>query len=137
MERECVSVYMYYLLTLTLTIRSPPLSMTDTRILRVHIRTISTNAIHPQAQQSPLQLTIVPKHYREDIFGPPVLQIAYDVVAVHFHDDEGEMRAVVWDWTTSDLLLVRSNLRHFATYLISNNTGYLHIFQSLSRFYGD
>ncbi|KAF8171138.1 hypothetical protein BJ912DRAFT_911666, partial [Pholiota molesta] len=87
---------------------TPP-SMTDTRIIRIHIHAISTNAIHPQAQQSPLQLTVVPKHDRANTYTTAVLQIAYGVVAVHFrfhsHNGGGEARALVWDWTTSDLLL--------------------------------
>jgi hypothetical protein len=102
--------------TLRLTVHSPP-SMTATRIIRIHIHAISTNAIHPQAQQSPLQLTVVPKHDRANTYTTAVLQIAYGVVAVHFrfhgHSAGGEARALVWDWTTSDLLLVRTNIMLF------------------------
>ncbi|KAF8169643.1 hypothetical protein BJ912DRAFT_888360 [Pholiota molesta] len=83
---------------------TPP-SMTDTRIVRIHIRAISTNAIHPQAQQSPFQFTVVPQHRQENEYTISVLQIAYSVVAVHFHYAGGKARALVWDWMTSDLLL--------------------------------
>ncbi|KAF8169657.1 hypothetical protein BJ912DRAFT_888365 [Pholiota molesta] len=83
---------------------TPP-STTDTRIIRIHIRAISTNTIHPQAQQSPLQFTVVPKHDHANTYTIAVLQIAYGVVAVHFYYGGGEARALAWDWTTSDLLL--------------------------------
>ncbi|KAF8192046.1 hypothetical protein BJ912DRAFT_1041417 [Pholiota molesta] len=83
---------------------TPP-SMTDTRIVHIHIRAISTNTIHPLAQQSPLQFTVVPEYDDANTYTIAVLQIAYTVVAVHFHYAGGKARALVWDWTTSDLIL--------------------------------
>ncbi|KAF8192070.1 hypothetical protein BJ912DRAFT_924982 [Pholiota molesta] len=37
--------------------------------------------------------------------GVDVLQIAYDIVSVHLRNFELETQAMVWDWTTSDLIL--------------------------------
>ncbi|KAF8169410.1 hypothetical protein BJ912DRAFT_175019 [Pholiota molesta] len=80
----------------------PPTS--DTRIIRIHIRTMSSNTIHPRAQQSPLQLTVARK-YNDANINSPVLQIAHEVVAIHFHHAGGDARTLVWDWTSSDLIL--------------------------------
>ncbi|KAF8192052.1 hypothetical protein BJ912DRAFT_275484 [Pholiota molesta] len=84
---------------------TPP-SMTATRIVRIHIWTISTNTIHPRAHQSPLQLTVVPPRHKSNTIHHTVLQIAHDVVAIHFRNVAAlKTRAMVWDWTTSDLIL--------------------------------
>jgi hypothetical protein len=102
--------------------------MTDTRIVHIHIRAISTNTIHPQAQQSPLQFTVVPQYRQENEYTISVLQIAYGVVAVHFHYAGGKARALVWDWTTSDLLLVRRNFLLLCHIFDVIYEGYLCIF---------
>jgi hypothetical protein len=113
--------------TLRLTIRSPP-SKTDTRIVHIHIRAITTNTIHPQAQQSPLQFTVVPEYDNANTYAIAVLQIAYSVVAVHFHYAGWKSRALVWDWTTSELLSVRPNFMLLCNIFYINYTGYRYIF---------
>ncbi|KAF8171460.1 hypothetical protein BJ912DRAFT_995556 [Pholiota molesta] len=83
-------------------------SMTNTRIYPIHIRTISTNAIHPLAQQSPLQLfTALPDS--DDIQGTAIdtatLQIAHNTVALYYRSASQKPRALIFDWTTSELIL--------------------------------
>jgi hypothetical protein len=99
--------------------------MTNTRIIHIHIRAISTNTIHPLAQQSPLQFTVVPEYDDANTYTIAVLQIAYSVVAVHFHYAGGKARALVWDWTTSDLILVPPNFMLLSNISHSIHIGYL------------
>lgn len=91
---------------------------TNTRILRVHIRSISTNAIHPQAQQSPLKFTVIPRPgYPGNTASTAFLQIAHNILAVYFHYAP-DRRVLIWDWTTSDLILVSSILCYFQSILL-------------------
>ncbi|KAF8171157.1 hypothetical protein BJ912DRAFT_1066260 [Pholiota molesta] len=34
----------------------------------------------------------------------PFLQIAHNILVLTFHDPSEQMRAMIWDWTTSDLI---------------------------------
>ncbi|KAF8169653.1 hypothetical protein BJ912DRAFT_172135 [Pholiota molesta] len=82
--------------------------MTNVRIYPIHIRTISTNAIHPLAQQSPLQL-FTAHPVTEEIHGTAIdtatLQIARNTVALYFLSSTHKPRVLIFDWTTSELIL--------------------------------
>ncbi|KAF8171485.1 hypothetical protein BJ912DRAFT_119968 [Pholiota molesta] len=72
----------------------------------LHIRSISTNSIHPQAHQSPLQWSNHPDPYINVVTDNPVMiQIACNILAIFFHNTMRETQVRVWDWTTSDLIL--------------------------------
>ncbi|KAF8192077.1 hypothetical protein BJ912DRAFT_962766 [Pholiota molesta] len=76
----------------------------DTYTICVHVRSLSTNTVHPQAQQSPLQFTVVPGPYWTGS-GRATFQIAYNILAIYLHDAPEGTRVLIWDWTTSDLIL--------------------------------
>jgi hypothetical protein len=81
----------------------------------VHIRTISTNATHPSARQSPLQLTVPPNPYGNDVYNV-LLQLARNTLVLSFYPpSQIQPRVHIWDWTTSDILVVRRIL--FRLYL--------------------
>jgi hypothetical protein len=90
--------------------------MTNVRIYPIHIRTISTNAIHPLAQQSPLQL-FTAHPVTEELHGTAIdtatLQIARNTVALYFLSSTHKPRVLIFDWTTSELILVRPNFGRF------------------------
>ncbi|KAF8192058.1 hypothetical protein BJ912DRAFT_924971 [Pholiota molesta] len=72
----------------------------------LHIRSISTNSIHPQARQSPLQWTNHPYPYTNVVtLNPVIIQIACNILAIFFHNTKRETQVRIWDWTTSDLIL--------------------------------
>ncbi|KAF8194950.1 hypothetical protein BJ912DRAFT_159975 [Pholiota molesta] len=84
---------------------SPPLTSNSTvAVAGIHICTISSGAPHPLASQSSLEFN------GENLFGhliehsmDPVLQIAHNLLALSF--GANETRILIWDWTTSELLL--------------------------------
>jgi hypothetical protein len=81
----------------------------DTRTLHVHIRTISGNTKHPFAQQSPLPFSVFAK--LEHLYGAaPVetatLQIARNTLALFLCSNTEVPILAIWDWTTSELILV-------------------------------
>jgi hypothetical protein len=95
---------------------SPPLP-TAPRIIRIHIRTISTNAIHPLAQQSPLQISLpsISAQFSNHIHSV-VLDFAGKTFALYFCTfDQVRPSIQIWDWTTSDVIVVR----HILDYLQS------------------
>jgi hypothetical protein len=88
---------------------SPP-SLTDARACRIHIRTISTDRAHPLAQQDVLYFSIFPDPERSaanDIWNV-YLEIAKNILVIVLHLDATwhAMRVLVWDWITSDLIVV-------------------------------
>jgi hypothetical protein len=88
---------------------SPPLTSNSTvAVAGIHICAISSGAPHPLALQSSLDFN------GENLFGhliehsmDPVLQIAHNLLALSFAVNE--TRILIWDWTTSELLLVRDS----------------------------
>ncbi|KAF8182583.1 hypothetical protein BJ912DRAFT_978296 [Pholiota molesta] len=82
-----------------------PSSPTATHTVCVHIRTISTNATHPLARQSPLQLTVPPNPYGNDVYNV-LLQLARNTLVLSFYPpSQIQPRVHIWDWTTSDILV--------------------------------
>ncbi|KAF8168775.1 hypothetical protein BJ912DRAFT_196465 [Pholiota molesta] len=82
---------------------SPP---TAPRIFRIHIRAISTNTIHPLAQQSSLQISVPFKGDRfYDHVHNVVLNLAREIVVLYFCTfDQAQPYIQIWDWMTSDVL---------------------------------
>ncbi|KAF8169636.1 hypothetical protein BJ912DRAFT_999277, partial [Pholiota molesta] len=70
----------------------------------IHIRAISSTAIHPLAKQSPLQFT-GPFGDLATAINYTVLQIARDIVALYYRNVLLEPRVLIWDWITSELIL--------------------------------
>ncbi|KAF9473111.1 hypothetical protein BDN70DRAFT_412829 [Pholiota conissans] len=87
-----------------------PVSFNETRIIRIHLRTLSTDDLHPRAMQPFLRLIVPPNEESNEIHGARV-QIARNVLMIHFNtvpqpwNFDKKMRVVIWDWTTSDLVL--------------------------------
>jgi hypothetical protein len=72
---------------------------------RIHVRTMSGGVPHPLAFQSALELTGESLYgYPIDDSMDPVLQITHNLLALSF--EVQETRFLIWDWTTSELLLV-------------------------------
>ncbi|KAF9475481.1 hypothetical protein BDN70DRAFT_249595 [Pholiota conissans] len=84
-----------------------PLSVTTPRTIRLHIRTISTHDVHPLARLSTLECFVYPCLSGNTI-RKPRLQIEGNTLLVSFCSSAAsyQMRALIWDWTTSELLLV-------------------------------
>ncbi|KAF8192055.1 hypothetical protein BJ912DRAFT_1142196 [Pholiota molesta] len=83
-------------------------STIDTQIICVHVHSISTNTVHPRANQSPLQFTVyndTSDTYYWTRSDRANFQIAYNILAVYFTHAPMGTRVLIWDWTTSDLLL--------------------------------
>lgn len=80
--------------------------MSDTAVRRVHIRAISADVPHPLALQNSLEFNLGFRYGRiiNNVINP-ILQIAHNILALSFGKDE--TRILIWDWTTSELLLVR------------------------------
>ncbi|KAF9471083.1 hypothetical protein BDN70DRAFT_998738 [Pholiota conissans] len=87
-----------------------PISLTETRIICIHLCTLSTDGPHPRAMHPLLQLTVPPNRESNDIHRAHV-QIARNVLMIKFATVAWpqrygkEMRVVIWDWTTSNLIL--------------------------------
>jgi hypothetical protein len=73
-------------------------STSDDAVARIHIRAISADIPHPLALRNSLE-------YNIGFIVDPILQIAHNILALSFGIDD-ETRTVIWDWTTSELLLV-------------------------------
>ncbi|KAF8198996.1 hypothetical protein BJ912DRAFT_1139832, partial [Pholiota molesta] len=87
-------------------------------VAQIHVRTISSDAPHPLALQSSLEFngeSIF--EYLVDDSMDPVLQIAHNLLAFSFA--ASNTRILIWDWTTSELLLdsAISFDRSFTTYM--------------------
>ncbi|KAF8169408.1 hypothetical protein BJ912DRAFT_1067197 [Pholiota molesta] len=83
-------------------------STIDTQIICVHVHSLSTNTVHPRAKQSPLQFTVhnnTSDTYYWTRSDRANFQIAYNILAVYFTHAPMGTRVLIWDWTTSDLLL--------------------------------
>lgn len=65
----------------------------------MHLRTMSTNQVHPRAAVSVL------RHTMEESFMGSVIQICDDVVALFFWI-HGIPRLLIWQWTEGTLLVV-------------------------------
>jgi hypothetical protein len=75
----------------------------------------------------------VAEKYNDANINSPVLQVAHEVVSLHFHHAGGEARTLVWDWTTSDLIMVRSyniSLSVYFTYFTQDTSIYFDPFLS-------
>ncbi|KAF8171466.1 hypothetical protein BJ912DRAFT_119761 [Pholiota molesta] len=79
--------------------------VTNTRIILIHIRTISTNAIHPLAQQSPLEFTALPHDTEGATLITTTLQIVHNTLGLYSLSVRDERRVLIWNWTTSELRL--------------------------------
>jgi hypothetical protein len=87
---------------------SSPSSLTDARACRIHLRTISTDMAHPLAARGVLHFSVFPKgSFANDIYSL-YIEIAKNILVVVLHLDATwhAMRVLVWDWTTSDLIVV-------------------------------
>jgi hypothetical protein len=78
----------------------------------IHIRAISSTAIHPLAKQSPLQFT-APFGDLATAINYTVLQIARNIVALYYRNVLQEPRVLIWDWIAGGLILVRQILCRF------------------------
>ncbi|KAF8190083.1 hypothetical protein BJ912DRAFT_353933 [Pholiota molesta] len=84
-----------------------PSSLTDARACRIHLRTISTDMAHPLAARGVLHFSVFPKgSFANDIYSL-YIEIAKNILVVVLHLDATwhAMRVLVWDWTTSDLIV--------------------------------
>ncbi|KAF8199011.1 hypothetical protein BJ912DRAFT_686127 [Pholiota molesta] len=73
-------------------------------IAEIRICTMSSGAPHPLASKSSLQFDGENIYeYLVDDTMEPVLQIAHNILAVSL--GVSDTRTLIWDWTTSDLLL--------------------------------
>jgi hypothetical protein len=109
---------------------SPP-PPTAPRIIRVHIRTISTNAIHPLAEQSPLQIALPPSDRYTNFTRNVVMYFARETFVLYFCTfDKDRPYVQIWDWTTSDVIVVR-HISHFSSFF-RLLTDFLRIALSLS-----
>ncbi|KAF8194949.1 hypothetical protein BJ912DRAFT_159947 [Pholiota molesta] len=83
---------------------SPPLTPYEVAVAEIHVRAISSGIAHPLALQSPLEFNGESPHgYLIDDSMDPVLQIAHNLLAFSFA--ARKTRILIWDWTTSELLL--------------------------------
>jgi hypothetical protein len=90
--------------------------LTGTRTVRIHIRTLSGDDPHPLAQQTPLQLTIIPNDGDNRVYDAH-LEIARKTLGLSFNTSDKfekhrQLRVLVWDWTTSELILVSRTRSH-------------------------
>jgi hypothetical protein len=85
-------------------------------VARIHIRAISADFPHPLALQNSLELNIGFGRGRISDYRTTV-QIAHNILALSFGEEE--TRTLIWDWTTSELLLVRCILDSYASYNLS------------------
>ncbi|KAF9474746.1 hypothetical protein BDN70DRAFT_884502 [Pholiota conissans] len=71
--------------------------------LTLHIRTISTNAIHPRARDSPLQCNLHGRGFVRNV----CVEVVRDRLVLYFSVALQPIysRVLVWDWTTSELIL--------------------------------
>ncbi|KAF9480909.1 hypothetical protein BDN70DRAFT_877099 [Pholiota conissans] len=82
-----------------------PVSSTDAYIIRIHIRTISTDTVHPLAKESPLVFSIFYTEFWSHFFLESTLSVAQTSLALHTQKEWKVKRLLIWDWRTSDLLL--------------------------------
>ncbi|KAF9476260.1 hypothetical protein BDN70DRAFT_995797 [Pholiota conissans] len=88
----------------------PRTPQNDGRFMRVHVHSMADGGCHPRALHSPLQLPI-PRSRSEMIeFNiHNALCIAGDIVAICFDviwsGTLTKTRAIIWDWTTSELIM--------------------------------
>jgi hypothetical protein len=84
-------------------------SRTDTRVVNIHIRTLMDTP-HPLALQDHLQFIVEPDESGNTADNASI-QIARNILSFFFCSDQefgqSEPRVLIWDWVTSDLLLVR------------------------------
>jgi hypothetical protein len=84
-------------------------STTDTRVVDIHIRTL-IDTPHPRARQGQLQFIVEPDDSGNTADNASI-QIARNILSLFFYTDQdfgqSQPRVLIWDWVTSDLLLVR------------------------------
>ncbi|KAF8199013.1 hypothetical protein BJ912DRAFT_686105 [Pholiota molesta] len=85
-------------------LENTPSQSSTAAVDRIHVRTMSGGVPHPLAFQSALELTGESLYgYPIDDSMDPVLQITHNLLALSF--EVQETRFLIWDWTTSELLL--------------------------------
>jgi hypothetical protein len=84
---------------------------TVSSVARIHIHAISADIPHLLALQNSLEPFAVGYDDGRLNGYRTTLQIAHNILALSFGDKE--TRTLIWDWTTSELLLVRQILREF------------------------
>ncbi|KAF8190061.1 hypothetical protein BJ912DRAFT_353375 [Pholiota molesta] len=84
-----------------------PSSLVDARACRIHLRTISTDKAHPLAEQGVLHFSVFPERSSDNDIWSANLDIAKNilVVVLNLESTWRAMRVLVWDWTTSDLIV--------------------------------
>ncbi|KAF9482990.1 hypothetical protein BDN70DRAFT_929644 [Pholiota conissans] len=102
-----------------------PASLSKPRRLRIHIRSISAFDHHPLASVSPLELIVCPDGVHGNTPANAYLFIADNLLTL-FLDTESSTgdsrhRVIMWDWNTSDLLLVREIYAYKSIHMIYVN----------------
>ncbi|KAF8169223.1 hypothetical protein BJ912DRAFT_1149427 [Pholiota molesta] len=81
-------------------------AQSDNRSLRIHTRTMSTDISHPLAHNSCLMMTLYPSVVYGNRPEQPSLYVAHNILAFTFFDPLIRWwRVMIWDWTTSHLIL--------------------------------
>lgn len=80
--------------------------MTAIRVIRIYIRTISTNIDHPLSRPNPLEFEIAPDLLHGNGMHSATLQIVCDLISVYITRNS-RARVLIWNWTEGRLLYVR------------------------------
>ncbi|KAF9473961.1 hypothetical protein BDN70DRAFT_885353 [Pholiota conissans] len=84
-----------------------PPTLAEPRTYHIHIRTISTNSVHPRAGAASLSFVLELAHSPVNYIIRAHLEFARDifVAVLHLHFDGigRKIRVLIWDWTTSEL----------------------------------
>lgn len=74
-------------------------------VLELHVRTLSTNEVHPEAREPVLCTQAF--YPMASVF----VQIVDDVVGVMYCIEPSTPRITIWNWKTGDLVVVRLKSR--------------------------
>ena len=90
-----------------------PVVWGQSRLVRLHFRTVSDNKIHPQAHKPFVDFEIPRDPINSNRLWSAEIQLAEHVLALFMFKGpaESEPRALIWDWKDSELIFVSSS-RH-------------------------
>ncbi|KAK0184337.1 hypothetical protein F5146DRAFT_938832 [Armillaria mellea] len=119
---------------------SPP-SYTTSRILTMHIRSLSTLHDHPGAEIPQINITIHPGEMWANLVGVCTIQVAQDSLALFIRQPVKGSHLYIWNWKTGRLLInhddhsgLPESVYHFGfvtstTYILTTTrgNGYVHL----------
>jgi hypothetical protein len=100
-----VFYFVFHLLRIALSLSCRPPLLPQVRKVNIHVRTLSTNVPHPEAQK-PIISFDIPYNSRGNDISAVTIQLGSDLLCLFFSVGPGQLHLLIWDWKSGTTILV-------------------------------